>query len=341
MPYDRDRPVNVQLNDQPVSSRQVAKHGKVEKITAGSYAHDPQNIGFACVHTAPYEVGTIRNGRGRLRKWSSLTDLRRGHEQGSLPLALMNTNVCGRTSIGAIPGYQGHIQGYTAENVFGSTQMRANELSAMAVDNREPPEACEWRQTTAEPKHDSRAWEDRAQIAFLKATSGMAYHDPHNRRHKTAENLKRWHDQKLEDMYKKTVRTWAGVDARQQRPHANWKHYGIVGYSGHYPEWKKDEDFYAKPELGKVFPPYQPTVRYTSSVEPPFPAGPSALPKDPYPWGPQDPSTLVHSARSGRRSVRSDSSLHDRRFHDTRARGDKRSLSARHRHPHGSMHNFA
>ena len=36
------------------------------------------------------------------------------------------------------------------------------------------------------------------------------------------------------------------------REHNNWKHYGILGYNGHYPHWKIDEDFYARQELGKV-----------------------------------------------------------------------------------------
>jgi len=124
----------------------------------------------------------------------------------------------------------------------------------------------------------------------------------HHSRLKCAEDLKNTHDHEVEKMYKKTVRTWAGNEPRHARPHANWKHYGVLGYTGHYPNWKIDEDFYSKPELGKVHPPYQPTVRYATSMQAPNPFGPTSLEESTYPWGQFEPDKFseksIHSGRS-------------------------------------------
>jgi hypothetical protein len=301
MPYDRDRPVNVDILEAPPTQRAFGRSGKMEEQAAGSYAFDVKDLGFNALHTAPFEVGTIRNGYKRLRPWNSMTDLRRAHQQGSLPVSLLNTNVCGSASLAAIPHYGGHIQGKVAENVHAKTYMRANEIAAEAVDNRNPVDMDEWRQTTAVKKNDTRQWEDRAHQAFLKETSGMAYREPHHHRMKYAEDLRDKHDELKEKMYKTTYHTWAGNMPRHSRAHANWKHYHVLGYGGHYPQWEIDEDFYHKQELGKVHPPYNPTVRYTNSTKFPFPFGPSSMEGQPYPAGPSHPSTFYNDTpRSGR-----------------------------------------
>lgn len=301
MPYDRDRPVNVEILSAPPTQRCVGKPGKIEEQAGGSYAFDPKDLGFNALHTAPFQVGTIRNGYKRLRPWNSMCDLRRGHTQGSLPINLLNTNVLGSASLAAIPHYTGHIPGTAAENVHAKTYMRANELSAIAVDNRNQPDMDEWRQSTAVKRHDSRNWEQRAQQAYLKETSGMAYREPHHSRMKYAEELKTKHEELLEKQYKTEFHTWAGNMPRHARLHNNWKHYGILGYNGHYPHWKVDEDFYHRQEVGKVHPPYNPTVRYTTTTAFPYPFGPSSLEEQPYPWGtPETRNFRPESNRSGR-----------------------------------------
>jgi len=177
MPYDRDRPQNVDIRSAPPTQRYIGRSGKIEKQAGGSYAYDQKDLGFASLHTAPFMTGTIRNGYKRQRPWRSMCDLRRGHSQGSLPVCLMNTNVTGKSSLAAIPHYTGHIQGKTAEDVHAEPFMRANELAACAVDNRDQPDMDEWRQTTAHKRHHSKPWKDRSQQAFLKETSGMAYRE--------------------------------------------------------------------------------------------------------------------------------------------------------------------
>jgi hypothetical protein len=301
MPYDRDRPVNVEILSAPPTQRCIGRAGKIEEQAGGNYAFDTKDLGFNALHTAPFMTGTIRNGYKRLRPWNSATDLRRAHQQGSLPVDLLNTNVCGSASLAAIPHYTGHIPGKHAENIHANTYMRENELSATAVDNRNPVDMDEWRQSTAVKKHNSRNWEDRAQQAHLKETSGMAYREPHHHRMKYAEELKTKHEELLENMYKTTYHTWAGNMPRHSRPHANWKHYATQGYTGHYPHWKIDEDFFSKQEVGKVHPVYHPSVRYTNSTKFPFPFGPSSMEGQPYPAGPNHPSTFVNvTPRSGR-----------------------------------------
>lgn len=238
------------------------------------YNLDPVHQTAEAVHTAPFFTTQMKKLLVPTQSEPNFFKRHEGriHQQGKMDI---NMHPTWHT---AIPGYTGHQRGKVAENVYGGRYCLENEQAQVKVLNRRTGSPTEFRQTTmASPSNPPELWRKEAKHRWKQCTHGMT-HQPgapfghgDTYRKNLAENEYRERKAMKADYDRATttVKTWAANQLQHVRDHNLWKT-GICGYKGHYPQWKKEKDFYDTREVGKIHPPYCPKAQaYSCFLQPP------------------------------------------------------------------------